>query len=106
MTFYFWNIKFWYKRNINTKEIKYYFFLAYENIQDNDIDALKIIANGINSLRSICRSFLIITHYQRLLEHIKPDFVHVLLDGSIVKTGCSELAEELDKIGYGNKKQL
>ncbi len=71
-----------------------------------DIDSLKIISNGINSLRSICRSFLIITHYQRLLEHIKPDFVHVLLDGSIVKTGCSELAEELDKIGYGNKKQL
>ena len=71
-----------------------------------DIDALKIISNGINSLRSICRSFLIITHYQRLLEHIKPDFVHVLLDGNIVKTGCSELAEELDKIGYGNKKQL
>jgi Fe-S cluster assembly ATP-binding protein len=69
-----------------------------------DIDALKIISDGINSLRSICRSFLIITHYQRLLEHIKPDFVHVLLDGSIVKTGCSELAEELDKIGYGNKK--
>ena len=71
-----------------------------------DIDSLKIISNGINSLRSICRSFLIITHYQRLLEHIKPDFVHVLVDGSIIKTGCSELAEELEKVGYGNKKQL
>ncbi len=71
-----------------------------------DIDALKIISNGINSLRSICRSFLIITHYQRLLDYIKPDFVHVLADGSIIKTGCSELAEELDKVGYGNKKQL
>jgi len=68
-----------------------------------DIDALKIISNGINSLRSICRSFLIITHYQRLLEHIKPDFVHVLADGKIIKTGCSQLAEELDKVGYGNK---
>jgi len=69
-----------------------------------DIDALKIISNGINSLRSICRSFLIITHYQRLLDYIKPDFVHVLADGKIIKTGCSELAEELEKVGYGNKK--
>ena len=58
-----------------------------------DIDALKIIANGVNSSRDSKKSFLIITHYQRLLEYIKPDFVHVLSDGKIIKTGCSELAE-------------
>ena len=65
-----------------------------------DIDALKIIANGVNSSRSNKKSFLVITHYQRLLDYIKPDFVHVLSDGKIIKTGCSELAEELEKTGY------
>ena len=65
-----------------------------------DIDALKIIAKGVNSSRSNKKSFLVITHYQRLLDYIKPDFVHVLSDGKIVKTGCSELAEELEKTGY------
>ena len=65
-----------------------------------DIDALKIVANGVNTLRSNERSFLIITHYQRLLEYIKPDFVHVLMDGKIAKTGCSDLALELEKAGY------
>jgi len=65
-----------------------------------DIDALKIIAKGVNSSRNKKKSFLIITHYQRLLEYIKPDFVHVLSDGKIIKTGCSELAEELEKTGY------
>ncbi len=65
-----------------------------------DIDALKIIAKGVNSSRRSNKSFLIITHYQRLLDYIKPDFVHVLSDGKIVKTGCSELAEELEKTGY------
>lgn len=65
-----------------------------------DIDAIKIVSDGVNSLRSKERSFLIITHYQRLLDYIKPDFVHVLIDGKITKTGCSELALELDKIGY------
>jgi len=67
-----------------------------------DIDALKTIANGVNSLRDKEKSFLVITHYQRLLEYIKPDFVHILSDGKIVKTGCSELAEELEKTGYKN----
>jgi len=66
-----------------------------------DIDAMKIVSDGVNSLRSRDRSFLIITHYQRLLDYIKPDFVHVLVDGKIAKTGCSELALELEKIGYG-----
>ena len=65
-----------------------------------DIDALKIIANGVNTSRNSKKSFLIITHYQRLLEYIKPDFVHVLSDGKIIKTGCGELAEELEKTGY------
>ena len=65
-----------------------------------DIDALKIIAKGVNSSRNGKRSFLIITHYQRLLDYIKPDFVHVLSDGKIIKTGCSDLALELEKTGY------
>ena len=65
-----------------------------------DIDALKIVANGVNTLRDKERSFLIITHYQRLLEYIKPDFVHVLMNGKIAKSGCMELAEELEKVGY------
>ena len=67
-----------------------------------DIDALKIIANGVNSSRDKEKSFLVITHYQRLLDYIKPDFVHILSNGKIVKTGCSELAEELEKTGYKN----
>tara|TARA_B100001123_G_C15236725_1_gene997435 strand:+ start:395 stop:1129 length:735 start_codon:yes stop_codon:yes gene_type:complete len=65
-----------------------------------DIDALKIVAKGVNSSRNNKKSFLVITHYQRLLEYIKPDFVHVLSDGKIIKTGCGELAEELEKTGY------
>ncbi len=65
-----------------------------------DIDALKIIAKGVNSSKNKKKAFLIITHYQRLLDYIKPDFVHVLSEGKIVKTGCSELAEELEKTGY------
>ena len=65
-----------------------------------DIDALKIVADGVNALRNKKRSFLIITHYQRLLNYIKPDFVHVLMNGKIAKTGGSELALELEKSGY------
>ena len=65
-----------------------------------DIDALKTIANGVNSSRDKKKSFLVITHYQRLLNYINPDFVHVLSDGKIVKSGCMELAEELEKTGY------
>ena len=65
-----------------------------------DIDALRVVSDGVNSLRNKNRSFLIITHYQRLLDYIKPDFVHVLVDGNIVKTGSSNLAHELEKDGY------
>jgi len=67
-----------------------------------DIDALKMVANGINTLRDKERSFLVITHYQRLLDYLKPDFVHVIINGTIVKTGCSTLAEEIDRLGYKN----
>jgi len=65
-----------------------------------DIDALRIVAKGVNSMRSSDRSFLIITHYQRLLDHIKPDYVHVLSEGRIVKSGGPELALELEEKGY------
>ena len=65
-----------------------------------DIDALKTIANGVNSSRDKKKSFLVITHYQRLLNYINPDFVHVLSNGKIVKSGRMELAEELEKTGY------
>ncbi|TVQ84699.1 MAG: Fe-S cluster assembly ATPase SufC [Micavibrio sp.] len=66
-----------------------------------DIDALKIVAEGVNSLRGADRGFLVITHYQRLLDYIKPDRVHVLAGGKIVKSGGPELALELEKDGYG-----
>ena len=66
-----------------------------------DIDALKIIADGVNRYRNADRSFLVITHYQRLLKYIEPDFVHVLIDGQIVKSGGKELALELEEKGYG-----
>lgn len=65
-----------------------------------DIDALRIVANGVNKLRSSDRSFVVITHYQRLLDYIVPDFVHVLYDGVIVKSGTKELALELEEKGY------
>ncbi|MGH9463716.1 MAG: Fe-S cluster assembly ATPase SufC [Vicinamibacteria bacterium] len=66
-----------------------------------DIDALKIVANGVNSLRSDGRGFLVITHYQRLLDYIVPDFVHVLSEGRIVRSGGKDLALELEEKGYG-----
>ncbi len=65
-----------------------------------DIDALRIVADGVNGLRSPNRSFLVITHYQRLLNYIVPDFVHVLIDGRIVRSGGKELALELEERGY------
>jgi len=65
-----------------------------------DIDALRIVADGVNTLRQADRSFLLITHYQRLLDYIVPDFVHVLVDGRIVRSGGKELALELEAQGY------
>lgn len=65
-----------------------------------DIDALQVVAEGVNSQRSKDRSFIVITHYQRLLDFIKPDFVHIIADGKIVRTGGPELALEVEKNGY------
>ena len=65
-----------------------------------DIDALRVVANGVNKLKNNENGFLVITHYQRLLDYIIPDVVHVLYDGKIVKTGGKELALELEKKGY------
>ncbi len=65
-----------------------------------DIDALRIVANGVNSLASESNAIILITHYQRLLDYIKPDFIHIMQDGQIVKTGTKELALELERKGY------
>jgi Fe-S cluster assembly ATP-binding protein len=66
-----------------------------------DIDALRLVANGINTMRSPQRAMLVVTHYQRLLDYVVPDFVHVLVDGRIVKSGDADLARNLEKHGYG-----
>ena len=65
-----------------------------------DIDALKIVTDGVNKLKTKDNSFLIITHYQKLLDYIKPDYVHVMVNGSIVKSGGSEIASEIEKDGF------
>ena len=67
-----------------------------------DVDAMKLVAEGVNSLRNAGRGFLVITHYQRLLDHIKPDLVHIMADGRIVKTGGPELALEVENNGYSD----
>ena len=67
-----------------------------------DIDALRIVADGVNSYKNKKNAFLIITHYQRLLDYIKPDFIHVLSAGKIIKTGNADLGEQLEKTGYAN----
>ena len=77
------------------------FVIMDETDSGLDIDALKTISDGVNYMRSPDRSFVIVTHYQRLLDHIKPDFVHVLKDGKIIKSGNYELALKLEKEGYG-----
>lgn len=76
------------------------FLILDETDSGLDIDALKTVSDGVNALRSPDRGMLVITHYQRLLEHIKPDKVHVLADGRIIKTGGPELALRLEKEGY------
>jgi Fe-S cluster assembly ATP-binding protein len=65
-----------------------------------DVDAIKIVADGVNKIKNEENAFLIITHYNKLLEYIKPDFVHILLNGRIVKSGGIELANEIDEYGY------
>lgn len=67
-----------------------------------DVDAMKLVASGVNALRDAGRGFLVITHYQRLLDHIKPDVVHIMSDGRIVKTGGPELALEVENNGYAD----
>ena len=67
-----------------------------------DIDALKIVANGVNALRSPQRAVIVVTHYQRILNYIIPDYVHVLVDGRIIKSGGKELALELEAKGYAS----
>ena len=67
-----------------------------------DVDAMRLVADGVNALRAEGRSFLVITHYQRLLDHIKPDVVHIMADGRIVKTGGPELALEVENNGYAD----
>lgn len=67
-----------------------------------DVDAMKLVSDGVNALRDAGRSFLVITHYQRLLDHIKPDFVHIMAGGRIVKTGGPELALEVEQNGYAD----
>jgi Fe-S cluster assembly ATP-binding protein len=67
-----------------------------------DVDAMKLVAEGVNALRSADRAFLVITHYQRLLDHIRPDVVHIMADGRIVQTGGPELALQVEESGYGD----
>jgi len=67
-----------------------------------DVDAMKLVSEGVNALRSPDRSFLVITHYQRLLDHIRPDVVHIMADGRIIRTGGPELALEVETNGYGD----
>ncbi|MDO5619927.1 MAG: Fe-S cluster assembly ATPase SufC [Paracoccus sp. (in: a-proteobacteria)] len=67
-----------------------------------DVDAMRLVSDGVNALRSPDRAFLVITHYQRLLDHIKPDVVHIMADGRIVKTGGPELALEVERNGYAD----
>ena len=69
-----------------------------------DVDAMKLVADGVNALRDEGRGFLVITHYQRLLDHIKPDVVHIMSNGRIIKTGGPELALEVEKNGYADLK--
>ena len=67
-----------------------------------DVDAMRLVADGVNALRDEGRAFLVITHYQRLLDHIRPDVVHIMADGRIVKTGGADLALEVEKNGYAD----
>jgi len=71
-----------------------------------DIDALKVVAKGVNAMRSPERSFVVVTHYQRLLNYIVPDYVHVLMNGRIVRSGGKELALELEETGYGDMEKV
>ncbi len=71
-----------------------------------DVDAMKLVANGVNSLRNKNRSFLVITHYQRLLDHIVPDIVHIMANGKIIQSGGAELALQVERDGYANLNEI
>ncbi len=71
-----------------------------------DVDAMKLVANGVNSLRNNNRSFLVITHYQRLLDHIVPDIVHIMANGKIIQSGGAELALQVERDGYANLNEI
>ena len=71
-----------------------------------DVDAMKLVANGVNSLRDKNRSFLVITHYQRLLDHIVPDIVHIMADGKIIQSGGADLAHQVENNGYANLNEI
>ena len=85
---------------MDNKDIGVFICTGYGIAEALDIDALKVVAAAVNQLRSPDRGFLIITHYQRLLDYIVPDFVHVLHDGRIVKSGDKNLALQLEEQGY------
>jgi len=90
------------KENLKMKLLEPKLAILDETDSGLDIDALRIVADGVNTSKTKDNSFLIITHYQRLLDYIKPDFIHVLSNGRIVKTGGSELGVQLEKSGYAN----
>jgi Fe-S cluster assembly ATP-binding protein len=73
---------------------------AEQGVDFTGMDAMKLVADGVNALRSKDRGFLVITHYQRLLDHIRPDVVHIMADGRIVRTGGPDLALEVERNGY------
>jgi Fe-S cluster assembly ATP-binding protein len=77
-----------------------YLMVLDETDSGLDIDALRLVSNGINTMRGPDKAIILVTHYQRLLDYVKPDFVHVLLDGRIVDSGGMELAEQLERDGY------
>ena len=71
-----------------------------------DVDAMRLVASGVNSLRDGKRSFLVITHYQRLLDYIVPDVVHIMADGRIIRSGGPELAYQVESDGYANLSEI
>ena len=82
------------------------FVILDETDSGLDVDAMKLVSKGVNNFLSTSRSFLVITHYQRLLNYIVPDFVHIMVDGRIVKTGDKKLALQVEETGYKDFLQL
>ena len=93
-------VNFTFQLEIVTKKLARRDFIIELKERGSHIDALKIVANGVNAMKSKDRSTIVVTHYQRLLNYIVPDFVHVIVDGMIVKSGDKTLALELEEKGY------